>query len=152
MAQSISDLAVEYAIVQDRATWGEGREMAINQVNEFAQPNEIVGILVENTNLVCRVWVKLRNERPGLEFEVSPEHLHDTLAMIKEQFGGQSRVVMLWHSHYDSKTPSKRDIQYFPSWLCKLGVVYNAIHDSYQLYNEHGVAYLPWEHGDQLSV
>lgn len=144
---NLEEMQVDFDMFREVAEFGDGRRRAIEQINQGHPPNELVAICVWTSHW-GHIWVRLRNERPGLEFEVSGDTLHDTVRMAKETFGPMSQVVMLWHSHYVSDEPSPRDIRAFPEWLCPIGVVYSAKHDTYRLYNHKGPLFSKWEHGD----
>ena len=88
------------------------------------------------------------------EFYIEPEDLHPVLQAIAEHAGilklGQvvsraidelvrSRVLILWHTHIGTVSPSREDVAEFPGWLVDYGMVYHVPSDTTTLYNSAGV-------------
>lgn len=109
-------------------------------------------------------WVQLTNTlnttssggNAGNEFMVSGDEVRFVLRRVEDYLVSQMDLsrpenveyafkkapiveFVLWHSHYNHVEPSGRDVQIFPNWLAKVGVVYHAPTQTSTRYNAAGI-------------
>jgi hypothetical protein len=113
------------------------RDMAARRATELPEP--------EGPGLgMC--WVELENVSPKAdqhnEFRIDGSELRFVLQRAARVLGIDDRTKVeftLWHSHYVGEGPSKRDVQAYPAWLAKSGIIYHAPTQASTRYNAAGV-------------
>jgi hypothetical protein len=113
------------------------RGMAARRATEIPEP--------EGPGLgMC--WVELENVSPKAdqhnEFCIDGSEVRFVLQRAARVLGIDDRTKVeftLWHSHYVGEGPSKRDVQAYPAWLAKSGIVYHAPTQASTRYNAGGI-------------
>jgi len=150
VAETGDDVLVDAAGVwenMNRLRWLEGEKKAISELDLHSatdglyDPVEIVGLGFLETDLTSDGrpgqidWVEMENiaENPTNTFTVNGQVVHD---LLKER-GTKPHVV--WHSHFKDAQPSRIDVEFFPSWLVGVGMVFCARTDTSSLYDQDGI-------------